>query len=721
MVSAAPEGQEPTIFDVFHVIWRRKMLIATLTVAITTLTMAVVTSLDPVYTARTLVLIEPQRALSDREFGRPAGSADEATVASQVEILRSRSLASDVIDELDLQPADIETIGLEARLRSWVSEGLELMVGEAPAVDGGSTVRRRPVDSLLSHLEVVRESDSNVVSVAVSTANAETAARIANALAAQYLDDQLATKLAAAKRASSWLDGRLAVLRAELETAEARLAAFSDPDRAEDLAGGLVDSFELANLRQELVEAGIDRQALATRFARVQQLFRDGEMARAADSLGSSTLLQNLQALKAELLRREAELSSRFGGRHPQILAIQAEKAELTARIKEEQEALLESFQAQLLIATAKEEQLQSELETLKTASVAQSRRANQRAELIRDVELKRELYQGYLAQSEGLSDSEAAHLPDARVISQAVPPESPSAPKVKLAFALSSTLSMMIALLIVYGLESLDRGFRTGQDIERRLGLGVLMLVPSLPRGRRQTLAPPEIVLRHPRSHFTEVLRHGLAALLAGDNGDQGRVLLLTSTAPGEGKSTLALSLGRLAGREGRRVLVIDGDLRRPVLGERLELEGKMGLSDVLIGEARLEEALRSDPHSPMKVLTGGTRPDEAFGLGAGPRFAEIVALARQHFDLILLDSPPLSAVADAKLFAAQADIVLYVIEWHRTRQALVERTLIDLRRLNPPPLAAILNKVDLKEHARLARHETGFGYPELRAYYAD
>ncbi|MEO1017442.1 MAG: Wzz/FepE/Etk N-terminal domain-containing protein [Pseudomonadota bacterium] len=721
MVTPPPDGQEYTIFDVFHVIWRRKLLVATLTVAITTMTMALVTSLQPVYTAQAQLLIEPQRALTDSEFGQPIESADKTTVASQVEILRSRSMASEVINSLGLDAAALETIGIEARLKSWAMQTVNFLIGEAPAFDQALTPKRHTVDTLLDQLKVVREGDSNVVSVSVSLGDPDEAARVANAIADRYLVDQLASKRNAARRASSWLDGKLVALGAELDAAEARLAALADTTGDAELAAGLVDNFELANIRQELVEAGIDRQALASRFERVQELFRTGQMQRATDTLGSSTLLQNLQALKAELLRREAELSSRFGERHPQILAIQAEKTELAARIKEEQSALLEEYQARLTIAEAKEEQLQSELDDLKAATAAQSRRALQRAELTRDVELKRDLFQRYVAQLEGFTDNDAVHTPDARIISQAVPPELPSSPKVKLAFAMSSMLAMFLALIFVYFLERLDRGFRTGREVEQRLGLGVLMLVPSLPRSRKRSLAPPDVVLQHPRSRYAEVLRHGLAALLAGDSGETARVLLLTSTSPGEGKSNLSLSLGRLAAKEGRRVLVIDGDLRRPVLADRLELDGQLGLSDLLLGRVGIEEALCNDPNSPMKVLTGGLAPEDAFGLGSSLKFNQIIAWARQRFDLVLIDSPPLSAVADAKLYAAQADILLYIIQWHHTRQSLVERTLIDLRRLEPPPAAAILNKVDLREHARWARHETGFGYPELRAYYSD
>ncbi len=721
MVSQPRDGQEYTLVDIFHVIWRRKLLIATLTVAITTVTMALVTSVQPVFTAKTLVLIEPQRALTDLEFGKPADSVDKSTVASQVEILRSRSLASEVVDQLKLEPAMLQTAGIEDKLQSWAAQAITFLVGEAPAFEAALRNHKQAVDIFLDQLEVVREGDSNVLSISLTLGDPTDAARIANSVGEHYLAGQLATKLEAAKRASDWLDSKLAVLRAELEAAEARLAAFADTQDGERTISGGVGDYELANLRQEMVEAGLDRQALVSRYGRLERLFRSGAFERGADDLANSVLLQNLHALKAELLRREAELTSRYGERHPRILAMANEKTELSARIKDEQEALLEDFKARVTIAQAKESQLQAELDQLKAATAAQSRQQVRRAELVRDVDLKRELYQSYFSQFEAMTDSESVQSADARIISEAIPPDQPSAPKVKFAFAVSSTLATLLALVIVCLLELVDRGFRTGREIELRLGLGVMMLVPELQRGRKRTTAPHDMVLQHPRSRYAEVLRHGLAALLAGQGDEGARVLLLTSTAPGEGKSNLALSLGRLAAREGRRVLVIDGDLRQPVLGDRLELGPAIGLSEVLLGRAAINEAIGQDPNSPMKILAGGLAPEQAYGLGAGRKFGELVAWARERFDVVLLDSPPLSAVADAKLYAAQADILLYVIQWHRTKQSLVERTLIDLRRLDPPPSAAILSRVDLRAHARLARHETGFGYPELKAYYSD
>ncbi len=721
MVSQPPSGQEYTFLDVFNHLWRRKLLIASIVVVITTATMALVSQIEPVYKAKTLILIEPQYSLASQELGRPSESVDKAFVSSQVEILKSRSLAREVIDELEIQVEDLKSQSFQQILAIHASKIFKWFIGEAPALDAIISPKRQAVDIFLDHLEVVQERDSNVVSVSVQLADPELASKVANRIGTEYLAAQLANKHDAAQQASRWLSNKLAMLRAELDDAHSRLARFAREDGEPDDVGEIVDGFEVANLRQELVEAGIDRQALETRYNRYVRLLREGQLEHGTDQLGATVLLQNLQSLKAELLRREAELSSQYGSKHPRILAIQAEKSELTSRIREEQQSLVDELGSKVEIAREKEERLERELARLKAGSSEQARRSIQQSEIEQDIQLKRELYQTYLAQYETLTNSEDTHRPDARVISEAVPPDQPSSPKVKLALVVSTSAATVIALLMTYVIELFDRGFRTGREVEQVLGLGVIAIVPELPKGKRRALEPQEVVLRHPRSRYSEALRHTLVALTAGMERNESRILLAASTLPAEGKSNLCLSLARLAALDGRRVLLIDGDLRRPMIGERLGLQSNPGFSDFLLGTSSVETAVHPDPETPLSIIAGGTAADRALGLVTSGRFEDLLLWARKRFELIILDSPPLSAVADAKIYVRQADILLYLIRWRRTPRSLVDRTLTDLRRLAPPPAAAILSRVDLKSHAKWAHQETGFGYPELRAYYPD
>jgi hypothetical protein len=376
--------------------------------------------------------------------------------------------------------------------------------------------------------------------------------------------------------------------------------------------------------------------------------------ALAAD--GGSPLLQNLSALKAELLRREAELAGQYGERHPKLLDIRGEKAELDARITQERRGLLRGMEGELEASRAKERALARALADLKGRAVRQDGSSREAAALEREVELNRRLYESLLERASAAAASAAAPEPDARVISEAVPPPAPTFPKPRLISSLGATLGLSLGLLLVYLLESRDRGFRSARDVAAELGLPTVALIPELrPTGRRGSAAaeattPSAYALERPRSRYAEALREVLASLLTEPAGPDGpaKVVLLTSVVPDEGKSTLTLSLGRLAAAEGLRVLAVDADLRRPSLHELAGLKPGPGIAELLKGEAPLEEVMRADPRSDLKILAGSGRLSQPARLFTPDKVGRLLAAVRGSFDLILVDAAPLAAVAD-------------------------------------------------------------------------
>ncbi|HEX8373996.1 MAG TPA: GNVR domain-containing protein, partial [Geminicoccaceae bacterium] len=568
--------------------------------------------------------------------------------------------------------------------------------------------------------------------VAYRSSDPEKAARVANALAELYLAAQTERKQAAARRAGGWLAEQRELVRGQLEHAQADLAAFQDRDGKERGGGALaVERDEIADLNRQLVLAGADRSA---REARLGQLRVGAAAGEATTADGGSPLLQNLSAMKAELLRREAELAGQYGERHPRLVDIRGEKAELDARIGEERQGLLRGIQGELDAARARERALGRALDELKGRAVRQGDSSREAAALEGEVDLNRRLYESLLERASTAATSAATPEPDARVISEAVPPPAPTFPKPRLISSLGATLGLGLGLLLVYLLESRDRGFRSAREIQAELGLPTVALIPELGRsspggggGTRRGSDPPiepsAYALERPRSRYAEALREILASLLTGPVGPAGpaKVVLLTSIVPDEGKSTLTLSLGRLAASEGLRVLAIDADLRRPSLHALAGLKPGPGIVELLKGEAPLDEVMRADPRSELKILAGSGRLSQPTRLFTPEKVGRLLAAVRGTFDLVLVDAAPLAAVADPRLLAPLVDRTFLIVRYGSTRRELCAHCLGMLRATGAQLGGVVLSRVDLRRHRESGAADAGFAYARLAHYYAD
>ncbi len=699
-----PADAEPDIdlVELVWLLWRRRWLLFGFLLLGASLSGLAAALLPPVYVAEALVLIEPRPAPTAREVVDTSGlDRDSTTVDSQVQVLRSRSLAERVIARLDL------------------ADDPELVPAAAAAVT--SDAMAAVVEAFLARLRVVRRGKSRVIAVAYRSGDAEKAARVANAVAETYVAEQLAAKFELSQRATNWLNERLERAERQLIEAERRLADFrkrSGGNNSDFLAEAPA---QLAALERAHIVAKAERAALEAKLARLRRAIERGDAMDGAFPEGGGRLLGELRAMRAQLARREAELRGLYGRRHPEIVKLRREKAELERQIAREQGNLLAGIEAEVEEARVRQRSLARELERLRRA-VHDAARARQRErELERGVERARRLYEAFLARVESASGREEIELSDARVISAAVPPLAPAFPDPRVFLSIGIAASLGLGLASVYLLERRDRGFRSTASLARQLGGVETIAVPRLrPRDLRE-LDPVDYVLERPRSRYAESLRELLAVLISRARERPARLVLVTSALPGEGKSTVTLALGRLAASEGLRVLVVDADLRRPGLHARMGLEPGPGLGELLEGEVRLEEILQQDPRSGAALLPAAPRLVRPTRLFASEALDALLAELGARYDLVLFDSAPLVAVADTRILAASLDGILLVAQWRKTGRALVAQALELLGPASARILAATLNFVDQLEYARYGYGDAELAKRRLAAYYAE
>jgi len=719
-----PARQGLSLLELFLVLRRRAGLIAAILAIGCGASFAAVSLVPPTYVARARLLLEPDRGRPGESTGLTQTFVDGALVDSQVQILTSRSLARDIVVDLGLmEDPEFRTPPLSpgrllASLWRRLAGAPDAGAGTESAEEAAEDPTAELVDRFLERLTVAREGRTYVIAVSFEATDPEKAARLANAVAEHYLLAQLATKIDGARQTAAWLAERLAAAKAQHEADLAALAAFRERAAAGPERGDR-DGERLVQLERELVAAGIERAAKEARIARLKEQIRRGEPIPRVEELGSSTLLENLNALKAQSLRREAELKAEYGDRHPKIVDVRRELAELQARIEAEQAALLREQEGLVLLARAKEQALQRELDRLKAHAAERERIAQELQTLQQKAEISRRLYESLLAQVERTAQGEAMQRPDARIISEAVPPSAPTFPRPRLVLSVALTVSLIVALVAVHLAELAEKGFRTGEDLREGLGLVPLAILPRLPR--RGEHGPEAHVVERPTGRFAEGIRAVLPSLLGSSTGRPGRVVLVTSCLPGEGKTTLAMCLGRLAASEGLRTLLIDADLRRPRIGEFLGTTPRPGLVELLRGESTLEHVLAVDAATGLVVLPGSPRLARPTRLLGPDGLGRLLAACRKRFDLVLVDSAPLRAVADARLIAPLVDRALLVVRWGTTPRELVAAALADAPELEGKLAGAILNRVDVRKAALWERPGSRTVRAALAGYYGD
>ena len=670
--------------------------------------------LQPVYVATAQLMIEPGRGADDNVLAPASIADDQASLESQVRLLASRSMARDVIEALDLEAEPELHRSLDPRER--LAAGLGIGSAAADASNSAAVV-----DRFLDRLQVDRVGQTHVITIAFSSSDPALAARVANGVAERYIAARNDAKASLAGGASAWLDGALAQSRAALELAEAELATALASLRGEQASALTLDSLALANLRRDIAAAAGERAAREARLQRVRAVLGRPGGDLAFEELGGSAVLQNLYALKNQTTRREAELATRFGDRHPQILDVRAERQELERRIQAEQRALLGTVEAEIVAARAREQTLLRELEALKSESVVQSTGEAEISRRQQAVERVRVQHESYLARQRELVDTVGVQRPDARLISEATAPSRPSFPQPAMIFGLFSVASLGTGLLMVFFLEQLDRGFRTQRAAEQGLGQRCIGCLPLVRRGRRPTVPAIDLPLERPCSRFAEALRTLVAELSFEPKGEGGRVVLLTSAVPGEGKSTTSLALARLAAAEGLKVLLIDADLRRPKLALLLELEAPEGLVEILKGEREAEDVLLSDPLSGLAFIPGSARVSQPTRLLGPQALGVLLEEARRHFDLVLVDSPPVLAVTDARVMAPLCDGILFLVRWNATQRGVAAHAVAQLDGVADKLLGTVLTMADPAIAVPMGAADSRLVRRELSKYYAE
>lgn len=723
---------------------RRQYLVIIVTAALATAASLVYLRLVPrSYTAQVQVLFDNPRAqFLQKQSLLSEPIVDLTQIETQLQIIKSQAIAAAVINQLKLgdDPDFKENRPLQSRLLRWLKKW-----GANPSESTQSVASDQPseaiVASFLDRLSAGRVGYSRVIEVNFTSSDAALAAEIANAVAKAYINDQLAAKFEASRTATSWLQERLRTLGEEALTAERAVGAYKTQNNIVSVSPGgkPIDEQQITELNTRLVAARAQSSEAAAKLAGYEHaLSSDPKLSSISplDAIGpdamNSQIITSLRQQYLELARREAELSARVGRDHLAVVNIRNRMREFRNSMLEEVRRLAEVSRGEVQLA----KQRQHEIEQQLSVAVSQSRLTNSAELTIRDLESRakslRALYDTFLQQYMGSAQQETFPISETRIIFPASAAQTKSKPKTKVVLSFGLLGGLALGLLLGFVRDVMDRVFRTSSQLEAALELPCLSVVPmlSLPKQQRPTVRPqqtqedlsqrllstaPDIhraVVGMPLSRYTEAIRAIKLAIDHSPAKTPNQVIGVTSALPNEGKTTIAASVAQLIGHSGKKVIVVDCDLRNPSLSARVVPKAVDGIIEVMNGNRSLEEVVWRDPRTNLAVLPAVQRGPvlHSSELLSDGSICKLFDRLRQSYDYVIVDLPPLSPLVDVRVTAPLVDCYVLVVEWGRTKIDVVQHALHTAPTISDSLIGAVLNKTDIKAMARYDAHRSDY-----------
>jgi polysaccharide biosynthesis transport protein len=652
------------------------------------------------YSSTAVVLVDPrQQHVTSSESVLPGIGPDAVAVESQIDLISSSALAKRVIERLDLvNDSEFNETSMTQRL---VVE-LAALIGIDRTDDEKtqfSWVLRRFQDDL----NVQRRGLTYIIEITFTSKVPDKAARIANAIAQTYQDDQRSAKLDATLKASDWLKDRIEELRTRVRDSENAVADYRAANNIVDTAEGIkLIQRQIETLNQQLILARASMAEARARYEQIQQVSaQSGNMAALNEAL-QSPVIANLRGQYAEAARSEAELSASLGDHHPALVRARAQLADLRRQIDGEIGRIQTSVRNEFEVARSREASLDADLTQLKDKAAKFDQADVRLRELQREVQANRAVFDQFLVRSKETTEQQSLQLADARIVAPALVPVRPNRPSIALLLLMAAGGSLAVALGLAFIVENLDRSYRSVAEIEGDLAMPCLGIVPATKpaktRGARSIICT---VLDRPSSPFADSLHSVRARLRPASRREHGDMLVVVSAMPGEGKSVIAGNLAHASAKTGARTLLIDGDLRQASLSAAYP-DAKAGLVDVLQGRIALRAALLQDPRSGLSILAAGARPDTVNVLMQTDdgRLAAVLRECRELFDLVIVDSPAILPVADSRRLVECGDRAVLVVEWKRTGRETVIEALNAIGAGADKLVGVVLNKVDLDRY---------------------
>ena len=698
------EGDGLSIRAIVGLLRRRIMIVIACVVIALAVAGAALFAMKPIYSASALVIIDPvKRNLLERSDPYDDGWSS-SRIDAETELIISWSAFRTVAERLNLgQVPEFggEKQGLREQFMSFFRLAPPVDITQEDALDNAAS-------ALFDVISVSRRELTNLIDIGASSENGELAADIANELAKVYVERQLQAKVESVLAAQTIIEERISGASANVASSE---QAFDD--------------FIEANIERISQETGrTDLAALRTEFE--QAIARRDELGSTVEEARSRLAERNWGALAASLqnetitslnLQRETAATSLAGisATSAEAVNLRAELERLEASLRDEANRTISGMQGEISSLQARAADSRSKLRVSVLSSNLPADVLTSLYELQQASEISRAQYETLLTRQKDLENQAYLQLPDSRIVSEAGASSTPSFPKPATILGLALVIGLVGGIAIAFLVENFVGGITSEEQAESVLRTMVVSSIPKQKPAKKPNTNDPALVadalMLAPLSGYSESIRRmriGLDQAIIRSTGESeaertaGVAIMVTSSIPNEGKTTVALSLARAYALSGRSTLLIDCDLRKPGVHRQLGLEPSDGLIDYLSNRkhaADIQSFVTEDPGSGAQIVLGSRRSDVPTDqLVAGKTFSALVAAARRNFDVVILDTPPVGPVVDALYMAGLCDVIAYIIKWSDTPQQPIKQALESLQRVKPDKvqILAVINQLD-------------------------
>ncbi|WP_082438832.1 MULTISPECIES: GumC family protein [unclassified Sphingomonas] len=710
---AVPAKDESSILRQYlRIAIRWRYVILGTTVAFVLLGLIVTLLMTPKYTASATIEIsrESSQVTNFQGVERETSVADQEFYQTQYGLLRSRALSERVASQLRLvdDPKFYELFGSSSN-----DPAFQLVNGRYPAA--GRPIRQRTAGQILrDHLDVAPTRLSRLVEIRFTSPDAAFSARIVNTWSDAFIQTNLERKVQATSYGRNLLQRQLAQQKERLDESQRQLVAYASQERiinlpAQQNGDGTTSersivADDLASLNTALSQATAERIAAEARY-------REGGRAGASSEALRNQAINTLRQRRAEFAAEYQKLLIQFEPEYPAVKALKSQIDQLDRSIANEERRVSGSLETDYRGAVERERALQARVEQLKSSYLDLRRRSIQYNIYQQEVDTNRALYEGLLQRFKEIGVAGGVGVNNVSVVDQADVPQKPSSPRLLVNLAIALIAGLGISAVLAFALEQMDEAIADPAEVERRLGLPLLGSVPKV-----DGVTPKEALLDRKSDLVDAYLAIQTNLAFTTEHGVP-RSLSVTSTRPAEGKSTTALALATMLARSGKRVILVDGDMRSPSVHHLGGVSHDHGLSNFLAGQDDIAPLTFDMTDLGFTAMSAGPIPPNAAELLTGNRLSLLIERLHEHFDHVVIDSPPVMGLADAPLIASRVEGVVYAVESHGIRSTLVKTALARLASANAHIFGGVLTKFEARKAHYGYGYEYGYGYGRDKA----
>lgn len=678
----------------------------------------IASSAVPIYRASAKILADPQQPNANRNEQYIASALVFLYYETQYEIIRSRNIAETVVDKLGLvekyKKAQLEnknqqTSGLSSTIKELKTEFAALFSKESKTIKVAPTDAELKImlaSSIQAGIEVSGGKQSQIINVSYTSPDPEEAAEIINAISDAYIQFGLESRLGEVKNTESWLGEQFSLLKQKLQDSETKLSTYRSQQ-------GLVDTnqqksignTQLQSLNNELIRAQTKLSAAEEQYLAVKNVQQGSN-----DLYSLGPVLQNKTAsdmvkANARASQKVSELTERYGEKHPTMISARSELNSTQENLKLEVDKIVDNIQKNYKLAQFQVTNIiklisktRSDIQSLQTENFSL-------VSLERDVENNRRIYENFqisLMETSGKGEYTASNV---HIIDRAIAPKAPFKPNIKMIIVLAGVFGVFFGVVLAFMREALDNTFKTPDAVEEKLKLPALGITPVVKKKKSST-KPEKQYLDDSRSPFAESINTIRTGLLFSNIDNPPKTILVTSATGSEGKSTMAMNLAAAYSNLGK-TLLLEVDLRKPSMAKNLNIESKVGLTDLVSGSVTTaSDVFYKDNEGKLSVMTCGSFARNPLELLSSQKFESTLESLKAHFEYIILDGPPTLPVSDSCILANKVDGVIFAVKAEDTRIKVAKEAVSRLQKLNANIIGAVLTVAEPQKMSYYGDH---------------